>query len=68
VGKNLKNEDNMIKRVKKEFDPYEGITDEEKELYNSVPPADTMTPVKETLTVLFLFGVFYIWLVIGSVS
>ena len=41
---------------------------EEKELYNSVPPADTMTPVKETLTVLFLFGVFYIWLVIGSVS
>ena len=34
----------MIKRVKKEFDPYEGITDEEKELYNSVPPADTMTP------------------------
>ena len=41
---------------------------EEKELYNSVPPADTMTPVKEALTVLFLFGVFYIWLVIGSVS
>ena len=58
----------MIKQVKKEFDPYEGITDEEKELYNSVSTADTMTPVKETLTVLFLFGVFYIWLVIGSVS
>ena len=58
----------MIKRVKKEFDPYEGITDEEKELYNSVSPGDTMTPVKEALTVLFLFGVFYIWLVIGSVS
>ena len=58
----------MIKQVKKEFDPYEGITNKEKELYNNVPPADTMTPVKETLTVLFLFGVFYIWLVIGSVS
>ncbi len=58
----------MIERVKEEFDPYEGITNEEKELYNSVPPTDTMTPVKETLTVLFLFGVFYMWLLIASVS
>ena len=58
----------MIKQVKKEFDPYEGITDEEKELCNSVSTADTMTPVKETLTVLFLFGVFYMWLLIASVS
>ena len=41
---------------------------EEKELYNSVSTADTMTPVKETLTVLFLFGVFYMWLLIASVS
>jgi len=29
--------------TKDKFDPYKGITDEEKELHNSVPPADTMT-------------------------
>ena len=27
------------------FDPYEGISKEEMELYNSVPPCSSMTPV-----------------------
>ena len=28
-----------------DFDPYEGISKEEMELYNSVPPCSSMTPV-----------------------
>ena len=35
-----------LNHIEDNFDPYEGLSKEEIELYNSVPPCSSMTPVE----------------------